>query len=61
MTTKRGSEGRNDVTVNAYVGVQQIAKRLEMLNAREYAVMLNQQDVLSNQEPSIENPSETSG
>ena len=57
VTTKRGSEGRNDVTVNAYVGVQQIAKRLEMLNAREYAVMLNQQDVLSNQEPSIENPS----
>lgn len=44
ITTKRGTEGGNSVTVNAYVGVQQVAKRLEMLNAREYAEMLNQQD-----------------
>ena len=39
ITTKRGTEGGNSVTVNAYVGVQQVAKRLEMLNAREYAEM----------------------
>lgn len=57
ITTKRGTEGGNSVTVNAYVGVQQVAKRLEMLNAREYAEMLNQQDVAAGQEPSIENPS----
>lgn len=57
ITTKRGTEGGNSVTVNAYVGVQQVAKRLEMLNAREYAEMLNQQDVTAGQEPSIENPS----
>ncbi|MCS3282795.1 TonB-dependent receptor plug domain-containing protein [Bacteroides salyersiae] len=42
ITTKRGTEGGNSVTVNAYVGVQQVAKRPEMLNAREYAEMLNQ-------------------
>lgn len=57
VTTKRGTEGRNNVTVNTYIGVQHIAKRLEMMNAREYAEMLNQQDVSVNQEPSIENPS----
>ncbi|BCI62986.1 TonB-dependent receptor [Coprobacter secundus] len=57
VTTKRGTEGRNNVTVNTYIGVQHIAKRLEMINAREYAEMLNQQDVSVNQEPSIENPS----
>jgi len=57
ITTKRGTEEGNSVTVNAYVGVQQVAKRLEMLNAREYAEMLNQQDVAAGQEPSIENPS----
>lgn len=53
ITTKRGTEGGNSVTVNAYVGVQQVAKRLEMLNAREYAEMLNQQDVAAGQEPSL--------
>lgn len=57
ITTKRGSEGGNNVTVNAYVGIQEVAKRLKMMNAREYAEMLNQQDVAANQEPSIENPS----
>lgn len=57
VTTKRGTEERNNVTVNTYIGVQHIAKRLEMMNAREYAEMLNQQDVSVNQEPSIENPS----
>ncbi len=57
VTTKRGTEGRNNIAVNAYVGVQHIAKRLEMMNAREYAEMLNQQDVSVNQEPSIDNPS----
>ena len=57
ITTKRGTEGGNNVTVNAYVGIQHVAKRLEMLNAREYAEMLNQQDVAAGQEPSIENPS----
>ena len=57
ITTKRGIEGGNNVTVNAYVGIQHVAKRLEMLNAREYAEMLNQQDVAAGQEPSIENPS----
>lgn len=57
VTTKRGEEGSSNVTFNAYVGVQEVAKRLEMMNAREYAEMLNQQDVSVNQEPSIENPS----
>lgn len=57
VTTKRGQEGGNNVTINAYVGIQEVAKRLEMMNAREYAEMLNQQDVAANQEPSIENPS----
>ncbi len=57
VNTKRGAEGSNNISVNAYFGVQHIAKRLEMMNAREYAEMLNQQDVSVNQEPSIENPS----
>jgi len=36
ITTKRGQKGRPKVTLNAYVGVAQVAKKLDMLNASEY-------------------------
>ena len=36
VTTKHGSEGRTNVSLDAYVGWQNIAKRPQMLNAKEY-------------------------
>ena len=36
VTTKHGSEGRTRITFDAYVGWQNIAKRPQMLNAKEY-------------------------
>ncbi len=36
VTTKHGAEGRTNITFDAYVGWQNIAKRPQMLNAREY-------------------------
>lgn len=36
VTTKHGSEGRTNITFDAYVGWQNIAKRPQMLNAQEY-------------------------
>ena len=36
VTTKHGSEGKTNITFDAYVGWQNIAKRPQMLNAQEY-------------------------
>ena len=36
VTTKHGSEGRTNITFDAYVGWQNVAKRPQMLNAKEY-------------------------
>lgn len=36
VTTKHGSEGKTNITLDAYVGWQNIAKRPQMLNAQEY-------------------------
>ncbi len=36
VTTKHGSEGRTNISFDAYVGWQNVAKRPQMLNAKEY-------------------------
>ncbi|MCD7795656.1 MAG: TonB-dependent receptor [Alistipes sp.] len=36
VTTKHGKDGRTNITFDAYVGWQNIAKRPQMLNAQEY-------------------------
>ncbi|GAB2539306.1 SusC/RagA family TonB-linked outer membrane protein [Spirosoma aerophilum] len=37
LTTKRGKEGKTIVSYDSYVGVQQVSKKIDMLNAYEYA------------------------
>ena len=37
ITTKRGKAGKPRVTLEAYYGVQQLAKKVEMMNAQEFA------------------------
>lgn len=37
ITTKRGQEGKVDITYDGYVGVQTFAKQIPMMNLREYA------------------------
>ncbi len=41
VTTRRGSEGRANITYDGYVAWQTTAKRLDMMNLREYAVYQN--------------------
>ncbi|GAA4437229.1 TonB-dependent receptor [Ravibacter arvi] len=36
VTTKRGQEGKTTFNINAYTGIQQAAKRIEMMNKEEY-------------------------
>lgn len=42
ITTKRGNVGKAQVTFDAYYGVQSISKKLDLMDAREYALMVNE-------------------
>jgi TonB-linked SusC/RagA family outer membrane protein len=37
VTTKRGKTGKAQIQVDAYTGFQQVAKKIDMMNAREFA------------------------
>ncbi|WP_338869143.1 TonB-dependent receptor [Spirosoma sp. SC4-14] len=37
ITTKQGKSGKAKIEVNAYMGFQQVTKKIEMMNAQEYA------------------------
>lgn len=41
VTTKKGQEGRLKIDFNAYYGVQKVSKTLPLLNATEYAQLVN--------------------
>ncbi|MGL5273426.1 MAG: TonB-dependent receptor plug domain-containing protein, partial [Phocaeicola sp.] len=40
ISTKRGKEGKPTVSYSGYVGVQSVAKKIDMLNAYEYAELV---------------------
>ncbi|MBF9222921.1 SusC/RagA family TonB-linked outer membrane protein [Hymenobacter ruricola] len=42
ITTKRGKAGKTNVNVDAYRGVQILARKLDLLNAKEYATINNE-------------------
>lgn len=41
ITTKRGKKGRSKISVESYVGTQKLAKKVDVLNLREYAEYFN--------------------
>lgn len=42
ITTKSGKAGKMNFTYSGYRGVQNVAKKLDMLNAQEYKMMMNE-------------------
>jgi TonB-linked SusC/RagA family outer membrane protein len=42
ITTKKGKSGRAAVTFDSYYGVQKIGKTIEMMNAKEFALLANE-------------------
>ncbi|RRB04685.1 TonB-dependent receptor [Larkinella rosea] len=42
ITTKRGKSGQNRIEFETYYGIQQVRKKLPMLNATEYATLVNE-------------------
>ncbi len=57
ITTKKGKEGKLSVGYTGYTGVSKAARTLSMLNATEYAVIMNEQSVNGGGEIIYPNPS----
>lgn len=52
VTTRKGNfSGRPQITFDAYYGVQNVARKIPMLNAYEYAVIMNEAAVNSGKAP----------
>ncbi|MBN1182767.1 MAG: TonB-dependent receptor [Bacteroidales bacterium] len=47
ITTKKGKAGKSQITFDAYYGVQNAAKKVELLDARQYAMIMNEQHLNS--------------
>ncbi len=47
VTTKQGTKGRGQVSFDAYYGIQNVARKANMLNAEEYKTIMNEQSLNS--------------
>ncbi|MBC9797026.1 SusC/RagA family TonB-linked outer membrane protein [Sinomicrobium weinanense] len=56
VTTKKGKEGRETISFNAYYGVQEVSRKLDLLNAREYAELVNDAEINAGRNPVYVNP-----
>ncbi len=56
ITTKRGRTGTGTVTFDSYYGIQQIANKLDVLNAAQFANFVNDAKLNANQTPVYVNP-----
>ena len=58
ITTKQGggAAGAGQLVVNAYAGGQEVVRKLDLLNATEYATLINEADVNEGRAPRFANP-----
>ncbi|HKO78845.1 MAG TPA: carboxypeptidase-like regulatory domain-containing protein, partial [Chitinophagaceae bacterium] len=48
ITTRRGKKGKNDINYSTYVGQQKIAEKLSLLNASQWASLVNDINISDN-------------
>ncbi|MFV0267213.1 MAG: SusC/RagA family TonB-linked outer membrane protein [Draconibacterium sp.] len=51
ITTRSGSKGKARISFDAYYGFQNVARKAELLNSREYAVIMNETAINSGKLP----------
>jgi TonB-linked SusC/RagA family outer membrane protein len=56
ITTKRGKEGKGAVNFESYYGVQEVANKLDLLNAEQFAGLVNEAAVNAGRVPVYVNP-----
>ncbi|RZS98287.1 SusC/RagA family TonB-linked outer membrane protein [Cecembia calidifontis] len=57
ITTKRGSEGRSRVSFNAYTGIQEVSRRIPLMNGPEWGELINEARANVGLAPIFEDPS----
>jgi len=57
ITTKKGKRGRNQVNLETQYGVQSVSKKLDLLNAEQYALLVNEARLFAGQTEFFSNPS----
>lgn len=58
VTTKKGAKGRLNLSYNGFYGVGSASKKLDLLNATQYANIINEGFVNDGQAPRYSNPSQ---
>jgi TonB-linked SusC/RagA family outer membrane protein len=58
VTTKKGKAGIPQVSYNGYVGIQNAVKRIDLVNATEYATLRNQARANDGEAPLFANPAQ---
>ncbi len=56
ITTKKGKSGRGTLSLETYYGVQTVANKVPLLNAAEFAHLVNEAKLNANQTPIYVNP-----
>jgi|AntRauTorckE5430_2_1112549.scaffolds.fasta_scaffold01579_2 TonB-linked SusC/RagA family outer membrane protein len=57
VTTKQGADaGAGRITVNAYTGIQEVVKTIDVANASQYATLINEADVNEGRQPRYADP-----
>lgn len=51
ITTKKGKEGKAEISFDGYYGWQNVAKKLDVLNAEEYKMIMDEQSINSGGKP----------
>ncbi|WP_292009185.1 TonB-dependent receptor [Chryseobacterium sp.] len=57
ITTKKGAKGRLNLSYNGFLGVGSAAKKLDLLNATQYATIINEARTNDGNSPLFANPS----
>lgn len=47
VTTKKGKKGRSQIGFDSFYGIQQVPRKIDMTNASEYAVLINEASINS--------------
>ncbi|GAB3254410.1 TonB-dependent receptor [Larkinella harenae] len=55
ITTKRGKSGKPQVSLNMYYGSQQLRRKIDMLNARQFADYFNEAEAAAGNPPAFTN------
>ncbi|WP_335964319.1 TonB-dependent receptor [Galbibacter sp. PAP.153] len=55
VTTKQGKKGHAQITFDHYYGLQEVTRKIDMLNATEYATLMNEEAINSGSSPIFSN------